>query len=184
MSSFQVWCSTDCQIVLALKKLRSVESARRKELMTAERKVRVEESARRMMAKPLAKLCAETQIYVNRLFRMIDIVEYDRCISCGASIDDAGHYHAVGMKYRCNRLRFMRENINGQCAPCNRFVGGGNKKAYADGYADRYGEDALEVLNGLRARADRGEFEPLTKEEVLDTRYDAQRKIAEIKKNM
>ena len=133
--------------------------------------------------KPLSTLCKEAQRYVNQAIRARDEV-FGTCIACGAPrIDDAGHFFAVGSKYRTSPLRFDEMNIHGCCSKCNRFIGGGNVREYENGLRLRYGCRYVEVLFEKKAKADRGELPALTKEQVLAIAAEARRWKRELLKN-
>ena len=130
-----------------------------------ERKARAEKKAWRAKTKPLVTLCKEAQADVNRYVRVRD--QHKGCISCETgAVEDAGHFFAIGSKYRCNRLRFDTEAIHGQCRRCNSFLGGGNLHGYIAGLTKRYGGAYVEDLYRLRDKADQGLLAPLTKDEV------------------
>jgi hypothetical protein len=180
-SSLQHWCSPDCGVKIATQKLEVQKRKQRAKATKAEKQERKKLREVKQRSKSLQTLCAEAQVYVNQQRRLEDEMRYGRCISCNGPIDDAGHYHAVGSKNRLSRLRFHPSNINGQCMPCNRFVGGGNKKAYAEGYAARYGLEALNELDELQLKANKGELEPLTKNEVVEIKRAAQAEVIKLK---
>jgi hypothetical protein len=82
----------------------------------------------------LPKLLEKTQKVFNAYIR-----ERDKelgCISCGAEVEQAGHYHSQGHH---SALRFNPINTNGQCRRCNMFLHG-NLIKYRQGLVDRYGE--------------------------------------------
>lgn len=67
------------------------------------------------------------------------------CISCGKPItfntSDCGHY--INRKHMSTR--FDEQNCNAQCRACNRFDEG-NIQGYRKGLIEKYGEDAVELL--------------------------------------
>ena len=178
---FQSWCSTDCAISIANEKLAVVRKKRIAELKRVEKDKRKRHREDRQRIKTLNQIYCDAQTYINRLRRLQDELEYGCCISCGGPIDDAGHYHAIGSKYRCSPLRLNHMNIHGQCARCNRFVGGGNKKSYADGIIVRYGAEYLERLEDLKRQTDRGEMPALSKDEIVAIKRSAIDKFKSIK---
>ena len=95
----------------------------------------------------LPKLLAKTQIVFNRFIR-----ERDRdkgCISCGASISEAGHYYSQGHH---SALRFNEVNTNGQCTRCNRFLHG-NLINYRHGLVKRYSQQQIDLLDSVGTRS-------------------------------
>lgn len=155
----------------------AIEFARRDEA----KRMREENKRQKQQLKPLTKLCSETQRDVNRY-----IVARDRhkgCISCGTGeVTDAGHFFHAGSKYRTSRLRFDHRVIHGQCSKCNRYVGGGNLHGYIEGIRQRFGEKYLQELYELKEQADRGELEPLTKDEVREIAAQHRRWAREIER--
>jgi hypothetical protein len=83
---------------------------------------------------PLPKLLEKTQKVFNAYIRARD--KELGCISCGAEVEQAGHYHSQGHH---SALRFNPINTNGQCRRCNMFLHG-NLIKYRQGLVDRYGE--------------------------------------------
>lgn len=71
------------------------------------------------------------------------------CISCGATVTEAGHYLSVG---HFSALRFNEINVNGQCAKCNRFLHS-NAIFYRHGLIKRYGEEkVIKLENSIAIR--------------------------------
>lgn len=71
------------------------------------------------------------------------------CISCGVRMSwrrewQAGHFYPVSTTYAA--LRYDEQNVNGQCAYCNKFLEG-NKESYRRGLIARYGESVIEKLD-------------------------------------
>lgn len=90
---------------------------------------------------PLPKLLKKAQLVFNAHIR-----ERDKdlgCISCGAEVQQAGHYFSQGQH---SALRFglphtlAYRNTNGQCIKCNMYLSG-NLIRYRQGLVSRYGED-------------------------------------------
>lgn len=72
------------------------------------------------------------------------------CISCGASVTEAGHYLSAG---HYSALRFNEMNTNGQCTRCNCFLSG-NLIKYRQGLVKRYGElKVLQLENSVAVRS-------------------------------
>jgi hypothetical protein len=98
------------------------------------------------MKKPLPKLLKQAQIVFNKWIR-----ERDKdlgCISCGGSVDHAGHYFAQGSN---SALRFDEMNVNGQCVGCNTYKHG-NLINYRKGLVKRYGKEETEQFEILAER--------------------------------
>ncbi len=55
---------------------------------------------------------------------------------------NAGHFFAAGNN---EAVRFDEVNVNGQCIRCNKFLHG-NLLEYRKGLIQKYGENALKVL--------------------------------------
>ena len=64
------------------------------------------------------------------------------CISCGGSVDHAGHYLSQGHN---SMVRFNEINVNGQCIRCNSFLHG-NFINYRFGLIKKYGIEKVELL--------------------------------------
>jgi hypothetical protein len=110
----------------------------------------------------LPKLLSKAQAIFNAWVRDRDAAK--GCISCGGSIDHAGHYYSAG---HYTALRFNPMNVNGQCLKCNNFLHG-NLINYRKGLVKRYGEDEvnkLETYADLRksTKWDRIELEQIIK---------------------
>jgi hypothetical protein len=89
---------------------------------------------------PLPKLKKKAQDTFNKWIRKRD--KDKGCISCGASIDHAGHYFSSG---HYSNLTFNEVNVNGQCLRCNNFLHG-NLINYRKGLIQKYGEDKIKLL--------------------------------------
>ncbi len=88
----------------------------------------------------LPKLLRKAQDIFNAWIRARD---KDRgCISCGGSVDHAGHYYAAG---HYTALRFNEVNVNGQCVSCNNFKHG-NLINYRKGLVKKYSEEKVLML--------------------------------------
>jgi hypothetical protein len=89
---------------------------------------------------PLPKLLKKAQIVFNKFIRLRD--KDKGCISCGATVTEAGHYYSQGHH---SALRFNEINTNGQCTRCNCFLHG-NLIKYREGILKRWGKDKLLLL--------------------------------------
>lgn len=86
------------------------------------------------------------------------------CISCGGSVDHAGHYFSAGSY---SAMRFDETNVHGQCIGCNTFRHG-NLIEYGLGIIKRYGKKYHEELiiksrNGRLHKWDSQELELIIK---------------------
>jgi hypothetical protein len=110
----------------------------------------------------LPKLLAKAQIAFNRHIRLRD--QHRGCISCGATVTQAGHYYSQGHH---SALRFNEVNTNGQCTRCNCFLHGHLIK-YREGILKRYGQTKLDLLDSAaRNRVKKwtkGELEAIIRE--------------------
>ena len=89
---------------------------------------------------PLPKLKKKAQDIFNKWIRNRD--KYERCISCGGPVEQAGHYFSSG---HFSALTFDEINVNGQDIRCNMFLNG-NLIFYRMGLVKKYGEDAVREL--------------------------------------
>lgn len=89
---------------------------------------------------PLPKLKKKAQDIFNKWIRNRD--KYERCISCGGPVEQAGHYFSSG---HFSSLTFDEMNVNGQDIRCNMFLNG-NLIYYRMGLVKKYGEDAVREL--------------------------------------
>ena len=71
------------------------------------------------------------------------------CISCGVSIDHAGHYFSAG---HYSALAMDEMNVHAQCIRCNNFLHG-NLIKYRMGLISRYGEDYVIELESKSVNA-------------------------------
>jgi hypothetical protein len=88
----------------------------------------------------IPKLLQKAQRVFNAFIRERD--KYQKCISCGAPITEAGHYFSAGHH---SSLRFNEMNVNGQCTRCNCFLSG-NLINYRRGLIKKYGEEKVLML--------------------------------------
>lgn len=95
---------------------------------------------------PLPKLLSRAQVVFNAWIRQRDM--HLGCISCGASVDHAGHYLAQG---HYSSLRFSEHNVNGQCIKCNTYLHG-NLINYRKGLVKKYGSEVVEMLENYSDR--------------------------------
>lgn len=109
----------------------------------------------------LPKLKKKAQDTFNKWIR-----ERDKelgCISCGASIDHAGHYLSSG---HYSSMTFNEMNVNGQCLRCNNFLHG-NLIRYRQGLVKKYGEDKVMFLEGCSERNKAHKWSRLELEEII-----------------
>src|ERR1044072_171480 len=64
------------------------------------------------------------------------------CITCGAPVDDAGHYKPAGSY---SAVRYDEQNVNVQCEYCNRHKHG-NLIVYKDRLIERWGKSEYERI--------------------------------------
>jgi len=81
----------------------------------------------------------------NKFIRERD--KEDGCISCGGSVENAGHYYESGQH---PELRYDEENVNGQCIKCNKW-NSGNLIEYRKGLVRKIGEDGVKRLDSIEA---------------------------------
>jgi len=132
-------CSPDC----ALSHTR--EQAEKKQTReTLLERAKTREKLESMQGLP--ELKKKAQIAFNAFIRSRDIGK--PCISCGKPLGpepntyDAGHYRSVGS---APHMRFVEDNVNGQCKYCNNHLGG-NHVAYRKGLVERIGLDAVDMI--------------------------------------
>jgi hypothetical protein len=91
-------------------------------------------------------LVKRAQRAVNLFIKMRDWGK--PCISCNKPHNptpnywDAGHFRSVGSAVH---MRFIEENIHGQCKECNNWLGG-NVLNYEIGLIERIGQQAVNAL--------------------------------------
>lgn len=93
-----------------------------------------------MKKQTLPKLTKKAQTVFNAWIRQRD-AELG-CISCGGSVDHAGHYFAAGSY---SAWRFSESNVHGQCVGCNCYKHG-NLIHYRIGLVQRFGEESVKAL--------------------------------------
>jgi NinG protein len=96
---------------------------------------------------PLPRLLKKAQEVFNAYIRARD--RDKGCISCGAEVQEAGHYFSQGHH---SALRFNEVNTNGQCTRCNCFLHG-NLIHYRSGLINRYGEPRVFHLESSARRS-------------------------------
>ena len=94
----------------------------------------------------LPKLLSKAQTIFNRWVRKRD--QDKGCISCGAAVNEAGHYYSQGHH---SALRYNEVNTNGQCTRCNRWMHG-NLINYRNGIIMRHGQNKLDLLDSVGTR--------------------------------
>ena len=100
-----------------------------------------------MKQKSLPVLLRLAQASFNKWIRQRD--RFSGCISCGATVTEAGHYYSQGHH---SALRFSEVNTNGQCSRCNRWLHG-NLINYRNGLLSRYGKQELDLLDSVGTRS-------------------------------
>ena len=108
---------------------------------------------------PLPKLLEKTQKIFNAYIRARD--KELGCISCGAEVEQAGHYHSQGHH---SALRYDPINTNGQCRRCNMFLSG-NLIKYRQGLVRKYGE---QVVLELEEKANTNRLKKWSRSELED----------------
>ena len=94
------------------------------------------------------QLTALAQCAFNAFIRARDAGK--PCISCGTPLAatalggafDAGHYRSIGS---APHMRFVEDNVHGQCKHCNRYLSG-NHVAYRSGLIQRIGVRSVELI--------------------------------------
>jgi len=99
-----------------------------------------------MKQRSLPVLLKLAQASFNKWIRLRD--RFKGCISCGATVTEAGHYYSQGHH---SALRFNEVNTNGQCSRCNRWLHG-NLINYRNGLLSRYGKQELDLLDSVGTR--------------------------------
>ena len=132
---FQTWCSYDCAIELAQKR---IETKKEKDRIKASRELK--EAKERN--KTRAKWMKEAQTVFNAFIRARD--KDLPCISSGrfTGAFDAGHYRSVGS---CPELRFNELNCHRQTVHDNQHLHG-NLIEYRKRLIDRIGLDKVEWI--------------------------------------
>lgn len=113
--------------------------------------------------KSISKLLKDAQKEFNRFIRDRD--KYSGCISCGGSVDHAGHYFTVGQH---SALRFDEVNCQGQCVSCNCYKHG-NLIYYRKGLVKKYGELEVEALERRAIETPVKKWDRQSLEEIIST---------------
>nr|WP_319265400.1 recombination protein NinG [uncultured Draconibacterium sp.] len=102
---------------------------------------------------------------VNPYIRKRDKDVYDNhCISCNTGrIEEAGHFYSVGST---PEMRFMPEDIHGQCHHCNSLLGS-NPKGYNKGLIARHGQRYVHELHKLHAECQKSNTK-LLRNEIIE----------------
>jgi hypothetical protein len=116
--------------------------------------------------KSLSEICSDVQRDVNAMIRAADIAAGHTCIATGAPISDCGHFYHAGSKYRISWLRFHHANLHGQGAKSNRYAGGGDALNYLNGLRARYGQRYIDELEDFKRCEDSGLFPAPTRDEL------------------
>ncbi len=139
--SFQTWCSGDCGVILATKKLL-------KEKRQEEVKERRADKVKKETLKRRTDYIAEAQKAFNLWVRTRDRLAGYPCISSGKPLDwsgnavDAGHFRSRGS---APHLKFDERNCHSQTKYENRYASG-NVAGYRIGLIARIGLEAVEAL--------------------------------------
>lgn len=136
------WCSEDCAVTLALKRLerhKAKEAAKRKKLEREATKERKE------AATPIRTLLRQTEEAVNEYVRERD--RFLGCISCFKpshwdGLWTASHFKSVGSN---STLRYHLWNIHKGCSECNLFKSG-NLVEYEKRLRLKIGNEKVEWL--------------------------------------
>ena len=112
---------------------------------------------------PITKLLKKAEKVFNDYVRQRD--KELGCISCGGSVDHAGHYFSVGAH---SALRFNEWNVHGQCVGCNCFKHG-NLIYYRIGLIDRIGEKGVNELEQIAKVARLRKWDRTDLEEIIKT---------------
>lgn len=168
---FQTWCSFDCAVVLAEKKLEAKKLKEKKEQ-------RRKDAETRVRLKKRSELQSEAQTAFNRYIRLRDANQ--ACICCGKDFDptkpggsvDAGHFRSVGS---APHLRFVEDNCHAQRKNCNR-PGGTTYSKYRAGLVERIGEERVQAVE-----ADQ-EPRHYSREDLINIRDTYRRKAKELEK--
>lgn len=141
-SMTHIACSTDCSIEVARMKRekKQLQDAKADRAVT-----RAKINAMRPRKWHMAALKTELHAFVR------ERDEGKTCISCDTVLVklgrvggdyDAGHFRSVGS---ASHMRFLENNIHGQCKHCNDYLGG-NPHAYELGLIARYGQSYVDAL--------------------------------------
>jgi hypothetical protein len=91
-----------------------------------------------------SKLKTKAQNVFNAFIRRRD--EGEPCISCGKYRKlQAGHFYSAG---KHNHMRFLEDNVWGQCLPCNYYLSG-NLLKYRENLIRKIGLKRVEALDAL-----------------------------------
>lgn len=90
-----------------------------------------------------SELKKKAQVVFNKFIRDRD--KECQCISCGASVQQAGHFYSAG---KHNSMRFNEDNVHGQCIKCN-YYEHGNLIKYRIGLVKKIGLSRVERLDYL-----------------------------------
>jgi len=136
--SFENFCSPECGLVIAQKKLAAKAKAERRD-----------DGVRRMAIKTRAEWLKEAQAAFNSFIRARDADE--PCISCQRHHTGqyhAGHYLSVGAR---PELRFVETNVHKQCSACNTHLSG-NIVLYRKHLIEKVGQEMVDWLEGPHAQ--------------------------------
>lgn len=144
-SSFQKVCEKEeCRVEFALKAGLKERERLAKERKKKDREVLGAMKERSMTLSDWLQLC---QKVVNTYVRLRD--REMNCVSCSRKLDtkyDCGHYFSRGSY---PNLRFLEDNLAGQCVKCNRDLHG-NLIEFREGLIKRIGMDRFELLETMK----------------------------------
>lgn len=85
----------------------------------------------RYSKKSIPSLIKIATTHFNKFIRLRD--QNKGCVSCGAPVQHAGHFYSGG---HYSALRFLENNVHGQCIRCNKHLHG-NLNEYRRKITDR-----------------------------------------------
>lgn len=101
------------------------------------------ETIKKYQKKTIAQLRNKATEVFNKWIRERD--KDKPCISCSGRVEQAGHFYSAG---HYARLRYVEDNVHGQCIRCN-YYKHGNLIEYRAGLVKRIGLKRLENLDNL-----------------------------------
>lgn len=133
------WCSVECGVAIALKKLAAKKAKER-------RAERAADKVRKVALTPLKDHAARAQAAVNKYVRLRDA--HLPCASCDRPASWDGQWHASHFKSRGSNsaLRFHLWNLHKACSVCNNHLSG-NIGSYAVRLAERFGQERVDFLH-------------------------------------
>ena len=95
----------------------------------------------RYSKKSIPQLINIATTHFNKFIRLRD--QNKGCVSCGAPVQHAGHFYSGG---HYSALRFLENNVHGQCLRCNNFLHG-NLNEYRRNIESRIGVEGLKSID-------------------------------------